>query len=142
MRDLRQREPRQVDSDYKAWIAKLPCVACATLGAGLRFVVQVAHCRMADAEAGWRGAGMAEKPHDRRCTPLCHLHHQNGPRETTQHKMNERDFWEELLAINVFVLCAELSIAFDHGQDGLPIIMRHAGRGKVALRERALAAGK
>lgn len=126
-----------MDGEFKGWIADLPCVACMTLGKGLRFIVQVAHCRIADAEAGWRSVGMAEKPSDRRCTPLCHLHHQNGPRTTTQHKMGERAFWEDLLAINVFQLVADLNHAFETGADGMAVIMRHSARGKTALRERA-----
>lgn len=134
---LRQRDPRQIDSDYKGWIAGLPCVACFILLGRIHRLVQVAHCRIADADAGWRNVGMAEKPDDRKCTPLCHLHHQNGPRATTQHKMCERAFWDEVLAVNVFQLVADLNHAYDHDLDGAAVIAKHAGRAKVALRERA-----
>lgn len=135
--DLRQRDPREIDSDYKGWIAQLPCVACLIMKGRFHRLVQVAHCRISDAEAGWRSVGMQEKPDDRKCTPLCHLHHQNGPRETCQHKMNERVFWDELLAINVFQLVADLNHAYDADADGEAVIIRHAARATMALRERA-----
>lgn len=135
--DLRQREPRSVDSEYKGWIARLPCVACYVLKGRIHRLVQVAHCRIADSEAGWRSVGMAEKPHDRRCTPLCHLHHQNGPRQTCQHKMDERVFWADVLGVSIFQLVADLNDAFDRGQSGDAVIARHAARGALVLRERA-----
>lgn len=135
--DLRQRAPREIDSDYKGWIAQLPCVACFVLKGRIHRLVQVAHCRISNAEAGWRSVGMQEKPDDRKCTPLCHLHHQNGPRATCQHKMDEEVFWEDVLGINVFQLVHDLNHAYDTGADGDAVIARHAGRGSAALRERA-----
>ncbi|MBU0801420.1 MAG: hypothetical protein KKA05_10535 [Alphaproteobacteria bacterium] len=71
---VRQRDPRQIDRDYKGWIAGLRCVACA-YNFVTTYGVHVAHIRMSDAAAGWRNTGMQEKPHDRRTAPLCPKHH-------------------------------------------------------------------
>ena len=140
MADLRQRDPRHVESDYKGWIAQLPCVACMTAFGKLRFGVHVAHCRITNHASGWRPVGMAEKPHDRRCTPLCHVHHQNGDRNTAQHKMAEEVFWDEKLGIDVFALVAALSDAYDRRADGVAVIVTFAARGRKVLNERAMAA--
>lgn len=111
------------------WIAGLPCVACLTLGRETalrrRRGVHVAHVRMADAEAGWRETGMAEKPSDRRTVPLCPEHHVNGPE--AQHNMGERGFWE-WLGIDPAALCTALSAAFDLAESGDPVIIRFAAK--------------
>ena len=123
-RELRQREPRERDDGYKAWIAQLPCIACLVMGQVKRGV-HVAHVRLTDADHGWRGAGMQEKPHDRRCTPLCPGHHQHFP--NSQHRYgDERGWWFDLMRVDVFALCANLSDAFDRKADGAAIIARHA----------------
>lgn len=123
-RELRQREPREVEAPYKAWIAKQPCIACMVMGV-VKKGVHVAHVRLTDAEAGWRGAGMQEKPHDRRSVPLCPGHHQHLPDSQHRHG-DERSWWCDVQRVDVFALCADLAAAFDKGADGFAIIARHA----------------
>lgn len=122
-----QREPRVVDSDYKGWVARLPCVACFVLFGLAKLGVHVAHVSMADAAAGWRGAGGAEKAHDFRTVPLCPGHHQNFP--NAQHKIGEPRFWA-LCRINPTELCAALVAAYMGGRDGAIIIAQFAGRAR------------
>ena len=131
LNELRQRAPREVDSAFKGWIADLPCIAHMIEHGRFLLGVQVCHCRISDAEAGWRSVGMAEKPNDRLCTPLCLAHHQGDRRVTrhTQHKMNERLFWE-VLGIDIFRLVGDLNFAFDHGRSGRPVIAIHAGQAR------------
>lgn len=133
---LRQRDPRQRESAYLGWVAQCPCVACFVEHSRLNWEVQVAHVRFADADAGWRSVGMAEKPDDRRTAPLCAGHHTDGP--GAQHDGNEREFWERL-GIDVTRLCADLSDAFDRGVLGAAVIADHAGRARksVACRQAA-----
>jgi hypothetical protein len=128
---LRQRAPRERESPYLAWVAQLPCIACMVAFPRPRFGVQVAHVRMPDAEAGWRETGMQEKPSDRRTVPLCPGHHQDWP--NAQHRIGERNFWP-LLGVNPVQLCADLSAAFDKGEQGLMVLAKHAG---AARRDRA-----
>lgn len=129
LRALRmERDPRQVESAYKGFIARLPCVACFRAGVINKKKVVVAHVRMPIFDAGWRETGMQEKPNDRRTVPLCDDHHRdNSP--IGQHQVGERLFWEQL-GINPAELCAALSAAFDQGAAGLPVIARITGKAR------------
>lgn len=82
-----QREPREHDKTYLAFVRRQACMICATTRA-----VEAAHVRAGYPEAGWRPTGMQEKPHDRRTLPLCREHHREGPK--AQHAANERRWWE------------------------------------------------
>lgn len=123
---LRQREPRVRDSAYLGWVARAPCVACLTLGRGVRPGVHVAHLRMPSAAHGKRETGGAEKPSDIWVTPLCPGHHQHGPE--AQHNMGERRFWA-WLAIDPFDLCRDLRLAYERGEWPNLTIAKHAGLG-------------
>lgn len=129
---MNERDPRHHDPDYMAWIAKLPCIACATLGRQTTLHrhagVHVAHVRMADAEAGWRETGMAEKPSDRRTVPLCPRHHTDG--KEAQHNMGERNFWA-WLAIDPAKFCRALTGAYDSNRDGLLVVATFAGAARL-----------
>lgn len=127
---MRQREPRELDPEYKGWIAKLPCPACFALGRYNR-QVQVAHLRAGSLEHGKRHTGKAEKPHDRWTLPLCMPHHQGDKRaaRVTQHAMSEEAFWEHF-GINPFELCLALNEAFKAGHPGAPVIARFIAAGK------------
>jgi hypothetical protein len=125
---LRQRDPRAIDGEYKAWIAAGPCVACLALKSQFVFGVHVAHLRMPDAEAGKRETGMQEKPSDMWTTPLCPAHHQHGP--DAQHNMGERHFWFDFLQIDPFALCIALEIAFRQGQKATPVIIHFAAEAR------------
>lgn len=87
---IRQREPRQLDPKFLAFVRRQPCCICgATRG------VEAAHIRMGNPDLGKMPAGMQQKPDDRWVTPLC------GPDLTTnrpgcharQHEVREIDFW-------------------------------------------------
>ena len=88
----RQREPRRRDRDYMGWVKSLPCVACAVEGRAV-FGSEFAHCKLAIAAHGWRGAGVQEKSHDRRGAPLCPEHHRG---KTGEHLNGARQFWDRL----------------------------------------------
>jgi len=134
--DLRQRDPRRVERDYKGFIAGLSCIACACSGKREKRVV-VAHVRMALADAGWRETGMAEKPSDRRTVPLCDPHHRDDSK-VGQHRVGERTFWDEL-GVNAPDLCAALSKAFDLGLPGDPIVWAFAAKARLGLTIHGLA---
>jgi hypothetical protein len=100
---VRQKQPREVDGSYKAWIARLPCVICA------REPVEVAHVRFADARYGKTEPGMAAKPDDVWTLPLCPGCHRLEPH--AQHGEDEREWWdsyEEMHGINALALCLVL----------------------------------
>lgn len=88
------------------FIAKLPCVACLAETGLAKWGVHVAHIRAGYPEDGWPPTGMAQKPSDRRTAPLCPPHHLDD-----QHKMNEREWWENL-GIYPPQLCAALEAAY------------------------------
>lgn len=81
-----QREPRELDKPFLAFVRRQPCAA-AHLG-GCSGPVEAAHVRYSSAKHGARNPGMQNKNHDRFANPLCHFHHQHD-----QHKRRERDFW-------------------------------------------------
>lgn len=71
---VEQRQPRERDKEYLAYIRCLPCALC-----GDDVSVQAHHPRL--------GVGMGEKSSDRWALPLCGMHH----REV--HSMGDRVFW-------------------------------------------------
>lgn len=130
---MRQREPRERDPEYCAWIAGLPCCACMSRGIYKRGV-HVAHLRAGSLEHDKRSTGGQEKPHDRWTLPLCPPHHtgDRGRINEHQHGMGEVEFYERL-SIAPFDLCLELNAAFVAGVSGAPVITRHiAARKKEA----------
>ncbi len=80
------RQPRVIDRQYKAWIARLPCVRCGD------WPVEVAHVRYGDALFGKPNPGMQVKPDDLWTLPLCAEHHRIG--SEAQHNENERHWWQ------------------------------------------------
>lgn len=78
---LRQKKPRQHNTNHLAFIRSLPCVIC-----GKR-PCDPAHLRSANPRYGKRATGMAEKPSDKWTVPLCRQHHDD------QHSMNELVWW-------------------------------------------------
>jgi hypothetical protein len=83
-----QREPRERDPGFLAYLRRQPCEA-AHLG-GCSGPIEAAHIRYSDVAAG-RNPGLGRKNHDRHCTPLCRAHHQHD-----QHLGAERAFWARL----------------------------------------------
>lgn len=113
----RQREPRRRDRDYMGWVARLPCVACAVGGRAV-FGVEVAHCGLAIAAHGWRGAGVQEKADDRRTLPLCPSHHRTG--RDAEHN-GQRQFWDRL-GICPACLAQSLEACYESGTPGVDAI--------------------
>lgn len=132
---LAARDPRQRDTDFLAYVAGCPCVACMVHGK-VRWGVHVAHLRSGSLEHGKRPTGTAEKPSDRWSLPLCPPHHVGDTRKTrtTQHAMSETAFWAEF-GINPFDLCVALYAAYAAGQPGYPIIARFAAQGRRTIEE-------
>lgn len=83
-----QREPRERDPGFLAYLRRQPCEA-AHLG-GCSGPIQAAHIRYSDARHG-QNPGAGRKNHDRRANPLCEGHHLRD-----QHAGAERAFWERL----------------------------------------------
>jgi hypothetical protein len=83
-----QREPRDTDAAFLAYLRRQPCEA-AGLG-GCSGPIEAAHIRYSEAGRG-RNPGLQRKNHDRHANPLCRFHHQHD-----QHKGAERAFWARL----------------------------------------------
>lgn len=128
-----EKDPRVRDAEFLGWLVKAPCIACLVGGVHKRGV-HAAHVRFADAEAGWREAGMQGKPSDRRAVGLCPPHHTGDVRRVrmTQHDMNERAFWAAL-GIDVIALCTALSEAFEAGGEAYVVVARFAAIGRRTL---------
>lgn len=82
MSELRQREPRERDDAYLAFVRTQPCTTCGSHGP-----IDAAHIRALSPEYGKRLTGKGEKPHDRWAVPLCRDCHR------AQHSMNELEWW-------------------------------------------------
>lgn len=92
---LHQRQPREEDPAYLAYVRTLPCLVCG------RRPCDAAHIRSAAPQYGKRHTGMAEKPDDRWTLPLCRQHH------AEQHSTNELAWWAAQ-DIDPFALAAAL----------------------------------
>jgi len=81
-----QRQPRETDSGFLAYLRRQPCDA-RHMG-GCSGPIQAAHIRFSDVAKGSVNPGMGRKNHDRNATALCEGHHIHG-----QHRTNERAWW-------------------------------------------------
>ncbi|HAX39635.1 MAG TPA: hypothetical protein DCY10_01965 [Clostridiales bacterium] len=101
-----QKRARQVDpdarklKDHLSLIHCLPCVVCGSLER-----VEAAHLRLADVSRGKEYTAKGKKPSHKWITPLCAVHHREGP--AAQHSMSERAFWE-MQGIDPITLCERL----------------------------------
>ncbi len=84
-----QRQPRERDPGFLAFLRRQPCAA-AHVG-GCSGPIQAAHIRYSDVKAGSVNPGMGRKNHDRFATALCEAHHIHG-----QHRTNERAWWASI----------------------------------------------
>jgi hypothetical protein len=116
-----QRQPRERNPAFLAWLRRLPCVAGAVIG-GCEGPVQAAHLRYSDASTGRISPGLQSKPSDRFATSLCAHHHLHD-----QHLTAERLFWQRL-NIEPGELAAALYEAFNNDQPGEPVIRSFAGK--------------
>lgn len=96
---MTQRAPRERCAAFLSYVRTKRCCVC------FAQPVHAAHIRMAAPHLGKRATGMAEKPSDRWCVPLCPRCHQDGPK--AQHKMNEAEFWR-MNGIDPFKVAAAL----------------------------------
>lgn len=79
---LRQRQPREEDPAYLAYVRTLPCLICQRPGPN-----DPAHLRTGARQYRKPHTGMGEKPSDCWVLPLCRTHHDD------QHRNNELAWW-------------------------------------------------
>ena len=104
MTELRQRDPRQENKAFLAFVRSKPCCAC-----GASPPVQAAHLRQGCPERGKRPTGIGERPSDSWAVPLCALCHLTG-REAL-HKLGEQRFWKRI-GKDPFQIAADLFAEF------------------------------
>jgi len=85
------------DQGYRAWIRRMPCLACFWKAQGWDYWNSLERQRGArplqttPTEAAHTGPhGISQKASDRTCIPLCRLHHTEGP--DSYHKLGEKKF--------------------------------------------------
>jgi len=97
---LRQRQPREEDPAYLAYVRTLPCTVCRRPGPS-----DPAHLRTAARQHGKPPTGMGEKPSDCWVLPLCRTHHDD------QHRNNELAWWTRQGIPDPFALAIALYAA-------------------------------
>lgn len=117
-----QRQPRELDAGYLAFLRRLPCIVGLIEG-GCEGATQAAHLRFSDAKQGRRNPGMGSKPHDRHANPLCEGHHLRD-----QHARQEQALWNRI-GIDPGDLSAALYAAYLAGEDGLAVLRRFTPSG-------------
>lgn len=99
MNQLRQRQPRLLDSGFLAFLRTKRCCTCGRQPLPTKpNGIDAAHIRI-----GLFAKGM--KPHDKHAVPLCRWCHLDGPE--AQHKMNETEFWA-MWELDPFDIAAKL----------------------------------
>lgn len=112
-----QRQPRERDAGYLAWLRRLPCIAGVMGRTDCEGAVQAAHVRFS-AHGKGRNPGLGSKNHDRHANPLCAFHHLQD-----QHTRSEIAFWADL-GVDAYDLSAALYAAYQAGEDGLAVLRR------------------
>ena len=95
--ELRQKQPRIRDEKHLQYIRSLPCCIC-----GDDTTTEAAHIRSGSINHGKSSTGMAEKPNDSWCVPLCGKHHRE------QHAFGNELEWWKCHGINPFILAMTL----------------------------------
>lgn len=126
VRSQGQRQPRERDPGYLAFLRRLPCIASVVGVPGCDGPTQAAHLRFSDVAQGRRNPGMAAKPSDRHATPLCEGHHLRD-----QHAREERAFWNSL-GVDPGDLSAALYAAYVAGEDGHAVLRRFSTHSETA----------
>lgn len=103
---LRQREPRQEDKAFLAFVRTQPCCGC-----GQWPPVQAAHLRRACPERGKRETGGGETASDRWAVPLCTRCHLDAP--DSLHRTSEKGFFRRI-GVDPFALAAALYAEFEN----------------------------
>lgn len=113
-----QRQPREHDAGYLAFLRRLPCIAGVMGRDDCAGATQAAHLRFSDAARGRVNPGMQSRPSDRFATPICEHHHLRD-----QHARQEQAFWNSL-GVDPGDLSAALYAAYLAGEDGLTVLRR------------------
>jgi hypothetical protein len=91
--ELRQRQPRERDPEYLAWLRTQPCCLC-----GDNTSTEAAHLRVGSINHDKRETGKGEKPSDKWALPLCGDHHRQ------QHAAGDELAWWASYGIDPFAL--------------------------------------
>lgn len=113
---MRFKHPRVRDEEHIRFIRSLPCATC-----GDDTSTEAAHLRTGSLRYGKKHTGMAEKPHDRWCLPLCSRCHR------IQHQGNELEFWLNQ-GINPFVLSMSLHAATGDHEAAMEVLKEQASQ--------------
>lgn len=111
-----QRQPRERDPGFLAFLRRQPCIAGLIVG-GCEGPIHAAHIRYTRHGQG-RNPGMGSKNHDRHATGLCEHHHLHD-----QHQRSEVAFWADL-GVDAYDLAAALYAAYLAGDDGSAVMRR------------------
>ena len=116
--DERQRQPRQFDQSYSAWLHGLPCIACLIEG---RAPPEHRHIEAAHQKIG-RQKALGRRPSDGLQVPLCAWDHRLAPDccDPAQAK-----FWARL-GIDPLDYCNALYAAFKADEPGEPVVRSFA----------------
>ena len=100
---MRQRTPRQKLGAHLDFLRGLPCIVC-----GDNTSTEAAHIRMSDGRIVKHNAGVAAKPDDFFCLPVCGRHHRE------QHTGSESKFWRNFGIDPVLFALRLWSVTGDH----------------------------
>ena len=119
VRSQGQRQPRQRDPGYLAFLRRLPCVVGPIKGDCCGGRTDPAHIRFADPKAGRRNPGLSAKPDDKWCLPVCRFHHE------AQHAYgNEAEWWAVEVGADPTDLARAFYAAYLAGEDGHDVLRR------------------
>lgn len=106
-----QRQPRERDNAYLAWLRRQCCVVGAIAGWPCSGRIDPAHIRYSDARAGKLNPGAGRKPDDKWCLPVCRTHHD------AQHAYgDERKWWCSEVGVDAIDLARAVHGAFQTDQ--------------------------
>ena len=103
MMQLRQRQPRETDAKFLAFIRTLPCCVCG------RSPVHAAHIRSGSKEYNKRPTGLGERASDCWALPVCLYCHMDD--NDSIHRAGEAIFWQRI-GIDPFALAIRLYADF------------------------------
>ena len=114
-----QRQPRERDPGYLAFLRRLPCAVGLIKGDCCGGRTDPAHIRFTDRKAGRVNPGLSAKPDDRWCVCVCRFHHE------AQHAYgNEAKWWAVEVGVDPSDLARALYAAFQAGEDGTAVLRR------------------
>jgi len=114
-----QRQPRERDPGYLAFLRRLPCAVGLIKGDCCGGRTDPAHIRFTDRKAGRVNPGLSAKPDDRWCVCVCRFHHE------AQHAYgNEAKWWAVEVGVDPSDLARALYAAYLAGEDGTAVLRR------------------